>query len=70
MRTRHLKRELAVAADFRQRHGFASSFNLFTLTVASFARHFHGIRRTVHVMVGEFQVHDVITGFGRPVRNV
>lgn len=70
LRTRHLERQFAVAADLGERHGFTFPFDLLALTVASFAGHFDGKRRTVDVMVGEFQIHDIITRFCGPVRNV
>lgn len=70
IRTGHLKRELAVAAHLGDRHRLPSPFDLLALTVAAFARHLDRVRRTVHLMISELKVHDVVPGFGRPVRDV
>lgn len=69
-RTRHLERQLAVAADLRQRHGLALPLDLLALTVASLAGYFDRVRRTVHVVIREFQIHDVVSRLGGPVRDV
>lgn len=68
--TRHFECEFAVATDLGQRHGLAPPLDLLALTVASLTGDLDGKRRTVYVVVGELQVHDVVTRFGGAVRDV
>ena len=67
---RNLEGQSAFASDFRLGHSGAFAFDSLRLRVGSFARHFDGVRRSVYVVVGKLEVHDVIARFGRAVRDV
>lgn len=66
----HFEGELALAADLSDRHGLATSLYLLALPVASLAGDLDGERRSLDVMIGKFEIHYVVAGLGRLVRDV
>lgn len=67
---RDLESQVALAANLSLRNGIAFAVDAFSLRVRSFTGHLDGERRSFNVMIGELQVHDVISRFGWAVRDV
>lgn len=62
--TWHFEGQFALATDFSDWYRLSMFLDLLSLPVATFTGDFNSERRSFDMMIGEFQVNDVVSGFG------
>lgn len=68
-RTGHFEGQFTLASNLGNGNGVPMFFDLLSLSVTSFSGYLDGERRSVDVVIGELQVHNIITGFRRLIRD-